>query len=229
MSSGGIESLGRAIGPMLALLLGAALVLLGGMMLLSAFQASKASAYVQRWGASGEQPGPAAFEQAEHHAARALWLFPGPDGRLLEQAGQIQAWRDPFSAPTHAPSEVTQARRRAIDFHEQAVVARPLWPYARLKLAAALIRAGRSPAHWSAQLVRAFELGGWRPAVNRRVLALGLPRWGRLSGEARRVVLTSARRLISLGGGNARYVERLASRTGMNGALEAIMPGRFGG
>ncbi len=223
---------------------GLALVLLGGALLLAALNAANAQRFLDAWGRTGQTPDAQAFAAAEAAAIRAIRLHPGASGEAWDRLGRVYSWahwqapvtqrdtpikplpaarllKSPLGAGGAADTRAT--RRRALIALEKAVQHRPLWPYGVVRLADAQRRAGVDGAALSQTLERAFALGPWRPAVNRRIAGIGLRGWRWLTPAARDVVLTNARRAVRYSAADRRHIIEVAEQTGKRLIIDTLV------
>jgi hypothetical protein len=216
----------------MALIVGLGLSILGGSLFLSALNAAQAQRFLDDWSQRGGVPSAEAFAAAEGAALRAVRLFPGNSGAAWDRLGRVYDWAhwqrpipDRANAPEMPPPAAlrvdqplarsgldnhAESRLRALMAYQAAVDARPLWPHGLTRLAYARLRAGAVDAELERLLARAYDLGPWRPAVNRRIAEIGLLGWPSLSGESRRLVLENARRAAHFSPADARRVAELA-------------------
>ncbi|MEX0373619.1 hypothetical protein [Spiribacter roseus] len=226
------------------LLAGFALAVLGAALLLSALNAANAQRFLDDWGRTGQTPDPRAFAAAEAAAIRAVRFYPGPAGEHWDRLGRVYSWAhwrapvadDDSAVPRlaaarllenplgeQAATDVDATRGRALVAFENAVRHRPLWPYGQIRLADAQRRAGVDGEALSLRLQRAFDLGPWRPAVNRRIAAMGLRGWDALTPAARDVVLTNARRAVRYSDADREHVIDVARQTGHSVLIDALV------
>jgi hypothetical protein len=223
---------------------GLGLAVLGGALLLAALNAANAQRFLDAWGRTGQPPSAQAFADAEAAAIRAIRLYPGAAGEHWDRLGRVYSWahwrapvtrRDAAIQPLPAerllqsPLGVAGAddpratRQRAVAAFNNARRHRPLWPYGVVRLADAQRRAGVNGAVLSQTLERAFALGPWRPAVNRRIAAIGLRGWRGLTPAARDVVLTNARRAVRYSDADRRHIIEVAEQTGKRLLIDTLV------
>ena len=226
------------------MLLGLGLLFLGGSLLLSALSGIQAQRFLDDWSRRGEVPSMEAFAVAEGAALRAVRFHPGRDGAAWDRLGRVYDWAN-WQSPiryrddaaktlsaaellAEAPlgqdglSDRTESRTRALSAYQVAVAARPNWPHGLTRLAYARLRAGAVDEELARLIERAYALGPWRPAVNRRIAEIGLLGWPWLSGESRRLVLENARRAAHFSAADARRVAALARIHGLEVVVAAV-------
>ena len=223
---------------------GLALVVLAGSLLLASLHARQADQFLQDWGTTGEPPTAEAFAVAEAAAIRAIQWHPGPSGAHWEQLGRVYAWRH-WRAPygpgpgwtdrpnaeallgqplgAEASHDPALTRLRALVAHAHATEHRPLWPYGRVRLARAHLHAGDPDGELATVLHQAFELGPWRPGVNRHITFIGLRAWPNLDPATRDLVLENARRTVRFSRADERRVRALGERVGLLPLLEVMV------
>lgn len=210
---------------------GLALAFLGGSLLLSALSGLQAQRFLDDWSRRGAVPSAQAFTVAESAALRAVRFFPGTSGAAWDRLGRVYDWANwqaPFRYRANPPQasapaalladealglsgldDPVRSRQRALTAYQAAVDARPLWPYGHTRLAYARLRVGAVDAELERLLLTAYELGPWRPAVNRRIAEVGLLGWPWLGEESRRLVVENARRAAHFSAADARRVAEL--------------------
>lgn len=167
-------------------------------MLLAALFTDQAQAFLDDWGRQETPPNDAAILVAEHAAQAAVSLYPTSSGAYLDRLGRVYSFaKDP----------------RALDTYREAIAARPLWPHSHGRLAAEKLRQGERDQELIDAMHRAFELGPWRPLVNRRLTEVGWIAWADLDPETRRLVLENARRYSSVSRRSAEWVREHAKAT----------------
>lgn len=223
---------------------GLTISVIGALLMFSALNAERVNRWLTDWAEVGEQPSPTDFAMAEAAAIRAIRFYPGPSGAHWDRLGRVydwQHWRSPLnkgpmeSALPSAPEILNEAlgiygstnrgatRLRAIAAYQQAVDLRPLWPYGITRLAAARLRAGGNDQDLAQLLKNAYQLGPWRPMVNRRITEIGLRGWAGLDQQARDIVLENARRTVSLSRADERWVRELGEQTDLDRLLKLMV------
>ena len=223
---------------------GVALVALAGSLLLASLQADQADRFLNDWSTTGQPPTPEAFAVAEAAAIRAIQWHPGPSGAHWERLGQVYAWRHwaaphgrgPVPADRPEPQTLLTrplgaagshdpavTRMRALVAFYQASEYRPLWPYGMARLAHAYVHAGDPDEELAALLHRTFELGPWRPGINRHITEIGLRAWPGLDAATRDLVLENARRTARFSRADERRVRTLGERAGLMPLLEVVV------
>lgn len=224
---------------------GAALTLLGALLLMAALNGLQAERYLAGWQGTGEEPDAQAFAAAEAAAIRAIRFYPADSGAHWSRLARIYDWRHwrassaaieraPDGLPT--PREILNqplgasgsaslqtTRLRALAAHGEAVANRPLWPYGVVRLAHARLRAGRADDVFARLLQQAFELGPWRPQVNRQITEAGLRGWHSLDRDTRDLVLENARRMARFSRADEQRVRELGSQAGLLPLLEVLV------
>lgn len=242
----GLATPRQRVGGVVALLFAAGLIWLAGALLLSALQGLQADRFLNSWSEAGEPPDPAAFAVAEAAAIRAIQRYPGPSGVHWERLARIYAWPH-WRAPRHrgkVPEDLPAAaviltqplgaegvvdpattRLRALAAYTEATTHRPLWATAVVSQAQIRLQVGVADPAFAELLHRAFELGPWRPAINRRITEAGLRAWPRLDMATRELVLENARRTVGFSRRDERRVRALGERLGLVPILEAeVLP-----
>lgn len=205
----------------LALLLSVTLVYSGGGLLLAGLASYQAQAFLDDWGAKGQEPSPHAWQIAHDAAQRAVSLYPGSNGEYLERLGRIQQWqqfRQPFGAP-----QANASRRAALETFRAASQARPTWPYNWAALAFAKLYLLEFDDEFAHALRQAQTLGPTRIEINRTLAEIGFLAWPRLDDGQRSATLESARRTVAHSPREAQNLLAVANRTGMDSQLCASL------
>jgi len=214
----------RLVGGAALLLVSLLVAWLALRLLLAALFDAQAQAFLADWAARDLEPAAVAFTVAERAAQSAIALAPVADGARYDRLGRIYDWQYYQQPLGSAEPAVVASRAKAVEAYETALAQRPLWPHTWTRLAYAKLRLGATDEAFVAALRRAYDLGPWRPHVNRRIAEIGLRGWTALDASARRMALENVRRTAMRGGADLRHLAQVAAATGKTRVVCAVLP-----
>lgn len=209
------------------------------------WNAMSAQALLRDWQEVQSPPSAAALAAAEQRALVSIQWHPGPSGENWDRLGRIYGWasyEEPIiphdgqpnitaasilDQPPLGPAGLTdpqQTRLRALAAYKQAVALRPLWPYSRIRLAAARVEAGIFDDRVAEDIARAYELGPWRRSINREIARIGLMTWAYLDGSTQVFVLENIRRAATFGADDVEWLRGIAKALGREAVIALVLP-----
>jgi hypothetical protein len=214
--------------PRAALMFGAVVALLvwviAGQNLMAALYANQAQAFLDDWKSSAKQdhtfvPSSRAWRVANFAAHESVAWGVLARGDDLERQGRIQVWGKTDDWPTRR-----DRLHAALDSYRQSIGARPLWPWAWLRLANTKYRLGERDAEFHNALQQTEFLAGTRMSVLPALSEIGLRAWDELDTPTRQAIVRAVQKTVEDSTAQARRLERRAKDIGEHRLFCALIP-----